>query len=425
MTGIHGSCEYFKSRTAIVLPMPTPNLKCDFLVVGAGIVGLATAVELSKRFSDCKIIVAEAESGIARHQSGHNSGVLHSGIYYRPGSQKALNCRRGKALMEAFCDEHAIPWERCGKVVVATNAAEAESLQRIAERADANGVDFRKINTDELRELEPNVAGIAALHVPESGIVNYAVVCQKLSSIVKQRGGDVLLNSEVTDIATKESFVEVTLKSGSQISANHMVNCGGLQCDRIARLAGVPTDLQVVPFRGEYYELAPGREDLVKNLIYPVPDPSFPFLGVHFTRMIDGTVECGPNAVLALSRSGYDWKTINARDLIQTIRFGGFRKLAFKHWRTGLSEMNRSLRKPAFVAALQKLMPGLQPSDLVPGRAGVRAQTVSASGELIDDFMIEHSMSATHVLNAPSPAATASLAIAETIVQSIGGVDKH
>ncbi|MCD0463366.1 L-2-hydroxyglutarate oxidase [Roseiconus lacunae] len=399
--------------------MPSPNLTCDFVVVGAGIVGLATAAELRRRYPDCRVVVAETERRVAEHQSGHNSGVLHSGLYYRPGSQRALTCRRGKTLMESFCDQMKIPWERCGKVVVATDAGELEALQRISERAEANGVDFRRINSDELRELEPRANGIAALHVPETGIVDYAVVCRKLAERIDQDHGNLRLNSQVVAIDHLGASIDVRLVDGQRLSARHLVNCAGLQSDRVARLAGLQTKVRIVPFRGEYYELAKGKEHLVHNLIYPVPDPAFPFLGVHFTRMINGGVECGPNAVLALSRKGYDWTTFSPRDLMETFAFKGFRKLARRHWKTGIGEMNRSLRKSAFVTALQKLMPSLSADDLVPGRAGVRAQAVSQDGDLIDDFLIEHGPSSTHVLNAPSPAATASLAIAETIVESI------
>lgn len=401
----------------------------DFLVIGAGIVGLATAWRLQQRYTDCSVTVLEAESHVAAHQSGHNSGVLHSGIYYKPGSARATCCRAGKAAMEAFCDEHQIPWDRCGKVVVATSQAELEALEKISLRAKANGVAFERIDSDQLRELEPNAAGIAALHVPETGIVNYAVVCQKLAEQITARGGRIMFDAKVVSIQATERSISATTASASTASATtanrqthhatKLINCGGLQCDRIAALSGVNPETRIVPFRGEYYELIPERETLVRNLIYPVPDPSFPFLGVHFTRMIDGGVECGPNAVLALSREGYDWTKIRVSDFTQTLRFGGFRKLARRHWKTGLGEMHRSLSKAAFVKALQKLMPCITASDLVRGRAGVRSQAVSPTGELVDDFLIQRSDSAIHVLNAPSPAATASLAIADNIVDQV------
>lgn len=399
--------------------MPSVENQSDFVVIGAGIVGLATAWRLQQRFSDCTVTVVEAESGVARHQSGHNSGVLHSGIYYQPGSQKAITCRSGKAMMEAFCDEHSISWDRCGKVVVATTQDELHSLEKIADRAAKNGVGFERINSDQLRELEPNAAGIAGLHVPETGIVDYASVCWRLAEVIRSGGGRIRFNTKIVAIDASADSIRLTANCGDVFHASKLINCGGLQCDRIARLAGIDPKICIIPFRGEYYELAAGRETLVRNLIYPVPDPSFPFLGVHFTRMIDGGVECGPNAVLALSREGYDWKTIRIADLAQTLSFGGFQKMALRHWKMGLGEIHRSLRKPVFVQALQKLMPCLKSSDLVPGRSGVRAQAVSKNGDLVDDFLFQQSDSAIHVLNAPSPAATASLAIAQIIVDQV------
>lgn len=391
----------------------------DLVIVGGGIVGFATAMTIQNRYSDLHVTVVETENSVGAHQTGHNSGVLHSGIYYKPGSAKALNCRRGKQLMEQFCTEHAIPWDRCGKVVVATNETEIPRLARIAELATANGVEFERIDTDQLRKLEPSVAGIAALHVPETGIVNYRSVCRQLADIVASKGGSIRLEFEVTRIEHGTSSIELTSRHGESIQCDRLVNCAGLQSDRVCRMAGGHTDLRVVPFRGEYYELASGRESLCRNLIYPVADPSFPFLGVHFTRMIDGGVECGPNAVMALSRSGYRWRDVSPRDLYDAISFPGFRRLAAKHWRMGMGEVHRSLSKSAFVAALQKLIPTIRSEDLVPGRAGVRAQAVTPDGNLFDDFLIERSERAIHVLNAPSPAATASLAIAEQIVDQI------
>ncbi|GAA5504826.1 L-2-hydroxyglutarate oxidase [Novipirellula caenicola] len=389
---------------------------CDVVIIGGGIVGLATATTLIQRHPSLEVCVVEAESQVAAHQSGHNSGVLHSGIYYKPGSAKAITCRRGKALMEAFCDEHQIAWDRCGKVVVATDAIEAERLDAIAARASENGVEYRRIDTDELRKIEPSVAGVAALHVPETGIVNYAKVCEAMRQQILQRGGHVVLSFKVKQIESVSSSVAITDLNNRTIHCGRMINCAGLQSDRILRMAGGQPAVKIVPFRGEYYDLVPEREHLCRHLIYPVPNPSFPFLGVHFTRMIDGGVECGPNAVLALSRHGYDWRTFHAGDLLETLRYGGFRKLARKYWRTGAGEIHRSLRKPAFVAALQKLIPSIRASDLRPGRAGVRAQAVTPEGDLVDDFLIETTNHAIHVLNAPSPAATASLAIGGTIV---------
>ena len=399
--------------------MPKNKSSSDFLVIGAGIVGLATAWRLTQRYPDCSVQVVEAEQKPAEHQSGRNSGVIHSGIYYKPGSTKALTCRAGKSAMEAFCDEHGVPWERCGKVVVATNELELDSLERIADRAVKNGVEFSRINSDELREFEPNAAGVAGLHVPETGIVDYRTVCVRLAELICQAGGAVHFGARVVRIEQEHSSIRLYAEQGDEYDAGKMINCGGLHCDHICRLAGGTPDIQIVPFRGEYYELRPESESLVKNLIYPVPDPSFPFLGVHFTRMIGGGVECGPNAVLALSREGYDWSRIRVGDLMETFRFGGFRKLARQHWRTGIGEMNRSLRKSAFVRALRRLLPAITSADLVRGRAGVRAQAVSPEGKLVDDFLIQIDDNAVHVLNAPSPAATASLAIADKIVAGL------
>lgn len=390
--------------------------QADVVIVGGGIVGLATGLKLQSRFPTLGITLIEAESAVGRHQSGHNSGVLHSGIYYKPGSQKAICCRAGKLEMEEFCTEHSIPWDKCGKVVVATSESEISRLENIAQRASLNGVHCERINSDQLRALEPAAAGITALHVPETGIVNYRAVCQKMAQILTAGGAKIVLEFELSSLQQSAGGLELRGKAGHKIQCGKLINCGGLQSDRICKMAGIHTNLKVVPFRGEYYELAPTSKSLCRNLIYPVPDPSFPFLGVHFTRMIDGGVECGPNAVLALAREGYRWRDISLNDLSDTLAFKGFRKLAAKHWRMGLGEMHRSISKQAFVTALQKLIPSIKASDLVAGRAGVRAQTVTASGELVDDFLFEVSENSIHVLNAPSPAATASLAIANHIV---------
>ncbi|MAI74380.1 MAG: L-2-hydroxyglutarate oxidase [Rhodopirellula sp.] len=388
----------------------------DVVIVGGGIVGLASALKLQTRYPDLRLTIIEAESSVGQHQSGHNSGVLHSGIYYKPGSKKAICCRTGKLEMEEFCVENAIAWDRCGKVVVATNESELSRLDNIAERAKLNGVQCERINSDQLRELEPAAAGISALHVPETGIVNYRAVCRKLAQILISGGASIKLDFKLSGLQEIPGGLELKGNAGQKISCGKMINCGGLQSDRICKMSGINTALKVVPFRGEYYELAPSSESLCRNLIYPVPDPSFPFLGVHFTRMIDGGVECGPNAVLALARDGYRWRDVSLNDLTDTLAFKGFRKLAARHWRMGLGEMHRSVSKQAFVSALQKLIPSIRSSDLVTGRAGVRAQAVTPTGELVDDFLFEVSEHSIHVLNAPSPAATAALAIATHIV---------
>ncbi len=395
--------------------MPNP----DVIVIGGGIVGLATAMTFQIRYPDQEVCVVEAEGRVSEHQSGHNSGVLHAGIYYKPGSQKAVLCRAGKSAMETFCSEHTIPWDRCGKIVVATTEEELSRLDNIADRATENGVAFDRIDANQIRDLEPAAVGLAGLHVPETGIVNYRSVCETMARIIGQRGGEIRLRFQVMNVRRHANSVTLTSRDGSTIHADRLINCAGLNSDRVCRMSGGDPQLQIVPFRGEYYELKPGSQSLCRHLIYPVPDPSFPFLGVHFTRMIDGGVECGPNAVLALARQGYRWTDVRVDDLTETLRYKGFQKLAKKYWRTGIGEMHRSLRKPAFVRALQKLIPSIRASDLQPGRAGVRAQAVAPDGNLVDDFLIQKNEQAIHVLNAPSPAATASLAIANHIVDQI------
>lgn len=390
----------------------------DLAVVGGGIVGLATAVRMLARDDSVRLVVLEAEADIGLHQSGHNSGVLHSGVYYRPGSLKAATCRSGKAMMEAFCAEHGVPTDICGKVVVATSAKELEALDRIEGRAFANGVECERIDSDRLRALEPAVAGIAALHVPETGIVDYRQVCLAMRKVIEQARGRVITRARVDRIQVANEELRLGFGHG-EIRAARMVNCAGLHSDRVLRLAGGSPSARIIPFRGEYYDLVPSSHSLCRNLIYPVPDPAFPFLGVHFTRMIGGGVECGPNAVLALAREGYRWRDLSPRDLAETLAFGGFRKLARRHWRMGWGEIWRSASKAAFVAALQRLIPSIRASDLQPGRSGVRAQAVSSAGDLIDDFVIDRTPHAIHVLNAPSPAATASLAIGQHVVEQL------
>jgi L-2-hydroxyglutarate oxidase len=385
----------------------------DVAVVGGGIVGLATALALGRRRA--RLVVLEAESGLGRHQSGHNSGVIHSGLYYKPGSSKARNCVLGRDLMYRFCAEHGITHERCGKLVVATDERELGPLAELERRGIANGLQgIRRLGADELREYEPNVAGIAGLHVPETGIADYPRVVETMATLVRAAGNEIRTNARVVGCRrTSDGIVLET--SGGAVTAAALVNCAGLQSDRIARLCGVEPGLQIVPFRGEYYELRPDRAHLVRNLIYPVPDPSFPFLGVHFTRMARGGVECGPNAVLALKREGYRHVHVSPRDVGDMLRFGGFWRMAGRYWQTGMAEVWRSFSKRAFVASLRKLVPSLQMEDVVPAGAGVRAQAVEPTGLLVDDFRIVEAPGMIHVLNAPSPAATASLSIGETI----------
>lgn len=378
------------------------------LVIGGGIVGLATAYQLTERFPEIAPIVLEKESTPGAHQTGHNSGVLHSGIYYKPGSLRATNCRSGKQRMQEFCERYQIPHEICGKVIVAVEEAELPSLQRILERGQQNGVRCEQIGPERLRELEPHAAGVAAIHVPEAGIVNYQRVAEKLASLIRERGGEVHYQTRVVEIRQEPSQVVVGTTRGD-FHADQVVACAGLHSDRLARLSGLPITSRIVPFRGEYYELKPEVHSLCRNLIYPVPDPKFPFLGVHFTRMIDGGVECGPNAVLAFAREGYRKLDINLRDLAESLAFVGFRRLARRHWRMGLGEMWRSISKRAFVRALQRLMPEIRSDHLVPGRSGVRAQALAPEGSLVDDFVFESSDRLIHVCNAPSPAATSSL----------------
>ncbi len=390
----------------------------DLAVVGGGVVGLATAYRYGLRHPKKRIIVFEKEPSVARHQTGHNSGVLHSGIYYKPGSLKAANCRAGKQAMEQFCSREGIEHRLCGKVIVALNESELPALQNIFQRGQANGVCCELIDRDRLLELEPAAAGIRAIHVPEAGIVNYGQVCTRLSELIANFGGTVLLNARVTQVKRQSEGVCLTTNRG-EYHAAHVVNCGGLHCDRVAKLSGEKCKTKIVPFRGEYYQLKPEATRLVNNLIYPVPNPAFPFLGVHFTRMIDGSVECGPNAVLAFAREGYTKSTINAYDLAESLTYPGFIRLAARYWREGMGEMWRSVSKAAFVRALQRLVPDIRATDLEPAPAGVRAQAVGRDGKMLDDFQIQSSKKMTHVLNAPSPAATASLNIAEHIVDQI------
>lgn len=392
-----------------------PQQHVDFAIIGGGIVGLATAYQISNYYPDARIVLLEKEKQVAAHQSGRNSGVLHSGIYYKPGSLKAITCRQGKVLMEEFCREESIRYETCGKVIVALDAGELPLLERIFERGQGNGVQCAKIDQKQLRELEPHAAGISAIHVRESGIVDYPAVCRRLADILRERGQEVWLEAEVVSIKQRADSVEITTPKKS-LTARFTVNCGGLQSDRLIRMAGDTPPAKIVPFRGEYYQLKPEYRHLCRNLIYPVPDPEFPFLGVHLTRMVDGSVECGPNAVLALAREGYNWLTLNPKDLLESLAYPGFLKMARKHWNKGLGEIQRSLSKRAFVRALQRLVPELREECLIPCRAGVRAQAVTAQGSLVDDFLFLKKDRIIHVCNAPSPAATASLKIGETIL---------
>jgi (S)-2-hydroxyglutarate dehydrogenase len=393
-------------------------MKADVAIVGGGIVGLATAYRLGERFPDLHIVLLEKEGALAQHQTGHNSGVLHSGIYYRPGSLRAENCRDGKFAMQEFCQRENLPIEICGKVIVAVSEDERPRLAAIYQRGLSNGIRCEIIGRRRLAELEPYTAGIEAIHVPEAGILDYKQVAERLGEILVQRGGQILLNARVHSFRVASGEVTVCSTAGD-VTADYVVTCAGLQADRVTELTGQKPAAPILPFRGEYFELRPEAQHLCRNLIYPVPDPSFPFLGVHFTRMIHGGVECGPNAVLAFAREGYTNTAVNLRDLAGAMAYRGFRKLAARHWRTGLGELRRSFSKSAFVTALQRLIPAITAEDLTPAPAGVRAMAVGEDGTLVDDFVIQESDRVINVLNAPSPAATASLNIGRLVVDRL------
>jgi L-2-hydroxyglutarate oxidase len=392
--------------------------KSDVIVVGGGIVGLATAWQIQNQKPGARVTVLEKEPDLGRHQTGHNSGVLHTGVYYKPGSLKALNCTAGRRAMIEFCQQHGIAHEICGKVIVATHESELDRLQSLFERAQANGVISEMIPPERLAEIEPHVAGVRAMHVPEAGIADYPAVVRKLAELIRARDGQVHTGTPVTAMREDGDGVVVTTPRG-EFRADRCVNCAGLHSDRVTRMAGHTPPARIVPFRGEYYKFKPGSPKLCQHLIYPVPDPAFPFLGVHFTRMINGEIEAGPNAVLAFAREGYTMTNVNLGDLLGTLTYPGFLKLAFKYWRTGAGEVWRSLSKRAFVHALQRLVPAVRPDHLEPAPAGVRAQAVARDGGMVDDFLIEESARFLHVCNAPSPAATASLNIAATLAERL------
>lgn len=390
----------------------------DIAIIGGGIIGLAAALELLTRRPNLRLVVLEKEQRIARHQSGHNSGVIHSGIYYNPGSLKARACVAGKARLIRFCDEHAIPYELCGKLIVATDAEELPRLDNLYQRGLANAVPgLELIGPQQMREIEPHAVGVKALWAPTTGIVDFGRVAAVYAELVRARSGVILTGRRVEAIARGDGDQRL-VTAGGVISARAVISCAGLHADRVARLTGAPDAPRIVPFRGDYYVLRPERRDLVKGLIYPVPDPRFPFLGVHFTRRIDGEIWLGPNAVLAFAREGYRRLDLNPRDLSEALRYRGFQRLAAKFWRTGLAEMYRDFSKTAFLRALQRYMPTLRAADLLPGPSGVRAQALAADGALVDDFVIDQQDDTIHVRNAPSPAATSSLAIAEMIADS-------
>lgn len=387
----------------------------DVIIVGGGIVGLASALQLKLQNPSLKITLIEKEKTLARHQTGNNSGVIHSGIYYKPGSLKATNCIRGYNMLIDFCRSHDVPFELCGKIIVATEEKEIPLLQNLFTRGQQNGLtNITMLNAGELKEYEPHVAGIAGIAVPQTGIVDYTQVALKYADKIKELGGEIILGEQVIDIqASGGQSVIVTQKTS--YSGKLVINCAGLYSDKIARLTSDQVNVKIIPFRGEYYKLKKEKEYLVKNLIYPVPDPNFPFLGVHFTRMMKGGVEAGPNAVLAFSREGYKKSDINFSELAESLAWPGFQKVAMKYWKTGMGEMYRSFSKASFTKALQKLIPEVQQNDLEDGGAGVRAQACDRSGGLLDDFMILEEKHVINVCNAPSPAATSSLSIGETV----------
>jgi len=390
----------------------------DCAIIGGGIVGLATAVALSRRDSGLRIIVLEKEPGLARHQTGRNSGVIHSGIYYKPGSFKARFAREGSRSMVEFCREHRIKHAVCGKVIVATQESELPLLDQLFQRGLANELPATKLVAEQVREIEPHVRCLGGIKVPTTGIVDYKEVCTKFADLVRERGGTVITGARVVGIGEVNGTHRIETTRGG-FEARFLINCAGLHSDRVARLAGLQPQARIVPFRGEYYELVPEKRHLVNTLIYPVPNPAFPFLGVHFTKMIDGSVHAGPNAVLALKREGYHKTSFNLRDFLETMTYGGFWKLARKNLDEGLMEILRSLSKTAFIRSLQRLIPEVQPDDVVPTHAGVRAQALMPDGNLVDDFLILRGRNSCHVCNAPSPAATASLEIGRTVAEQV------
>ncbi len=399
----------------------------DLTVIGGGIVGLATAMRMVRDHPGSRCVLLEKETEIGRHQTGHNSGVLHSGIYYRPGSVKAQTCVAGKKALLEFCDEHGIRYDLCGKVIVATRPEELPRLDELNRRAEANGVDgVRMIGPEELREIEPHCTGLKALHAPFTGIIDFGDVARAYARLFEAGGGAIRTSCEVTGIArASDGFVIET--SRDALETRRLINCAGLFVDRVAAMTpgfassvrgGIDEPVRIVPFRGEYHRLKPEKQEFVKGLVYPVPDPQFPFLGVHFTPTVHGRVEVGPNAVLAFARQGYRQSDVNLRDLYEIFSYGGFWGMARKHWKTSLPELRRSFDKRAFTRELQRLIPAIESRDLEYSGAGVRAQAVSASGRLVDDFVIAESEGAIHVLNAPSPGATSSLGIADTICRT-------
>ena len=395
-------------------------MKVDVAIIGGGIVGCATAFRLIGRPSVDRLVILEKESSLASHQSGRNSGVIHSGIYYRPGSQKAENCRVGRKQLIEFCEEENIPFKICGKVIVATSEDELPLLKAILDRGIQNGIKCRFIDVDRLRELEPNANGIAAIHVMETGIIEFPAVCFRLAERCMEQGFEIRTHTQVIGMTHGAKSTIVHTSSGD-VEADVVVNCAGLHSDRIAQMSGAAPDMKIIPFRGIYHELRPEARHLCTNLIYPVPDPSYPFLGIHFTRMLDGRVECGPNAVMATGREGYSFASGSLKDSWEYVGFPGFRRMSVRHWKKGMMEIVRTTSKRAFLAEARRLIPTLEANDMVPCRSGIRAQAVSSNGDMVDDFVIIDSKTVVNVCNAPSPAATAALRIGQVISQRVLG----
>ena len=396
--------------------MSTIDRQYDVVVVGGGIIGLATSMKLTQDFPNLKVAVLEKEKEVAQHQTGHNSGVIHAGIYYAPGSQKANFCSTGGKLLRNFCDEYGIAYDMCGKLIVATDDSEVPQLEELFKRGTENGAEgLRMVDQEEIKEIEPYSAGVKAILSPNTGIIDYFEVSQAYATRMRENGGDLFTNVEVISIENKEGLVYMNTTSGTVV-AKYVLNCAGLHADTVARMMGVDVGVKIVPFRGEYFSIIPEKEHMVKGLIYPVPNPSMPFLGVHFTRRINGSVEAGPNAVLAFAREGYKKTDVNFKDTLGTLSYSGFWKMSAKYWKVGMHEQYRSLVKGVFVKSLQKLMPEITGDDLGDPGAGVRAQVIDSKGGLLQDFAIEASANAIHVLSAPSPGATSSLTISEYIV---------
>lgn len=390
----------------------------DYIVIGGGIVGLSTGYALTRRYPQAKILVMEKEDRLAFHQTGHNSGVIHSGIYYKPGSLKARFSKEGGDALRRFCDQHGIAYDMCGKVIVATEQEELPLLENLYARGLQHKLDLELIDAEQLHAIEPHAAGLRAIRVNAAGIVDYKKVAVAFADVIRQRGGDVLLNTEAQRIREGSEGIEVECNNGTY-RTHYLINCAGLHCDRIAAMQGLETGMKIIPFRGEYYELKPEKHGLVKHLIYPVPNPNFPFLGVHFTRMIDGHVHAGPNAVLSLKREGYRKTDFDLRDFMEVMTYPAFWKIAKQNMGEGLKEIFRSFSKAVFVRSLQRLIPEIREDDLIPSANGVRAQALTKDGKLADDFLIVQNERSIHILNAPSPAATASIAIGESISERI------